>query len=170
MGKLEVIFKVRLAYPSGPSVHPIAKEGVLRNLADDLDTRTPAVIHFLDTGNTVRVGGPHYGPDIHPNYKGWDQMILRVERECTNEQGQNASASDADDFRINQDAAKAFWQVFEAIRDAALRWDRTFFPPLPYLSLRNSALQPVGTDLRMRVDLSGKVTEKHEYSPKCPYD
>jgi hypothetical protein len=112
MGKLEVIFRVRLAYP------------LLLIIASE----TPAIIQFPDTGNTVRLEPPQDGPPpAQPALEGFGQMTLHVERECTEEQGRNHSPTNADRLRINQDAARAFWQLFDSIRDAAFRLDNTVF-------------------------------------------
>src|SRR5260370_34429543 len=103
MGKLEVIFRIRLAYP------------LLRMSASE----TSAVIQFEK--NAVRLEPPQYGPPHDPPaLDGFAHLILHVERECTDEQGRDTSDSNADRLRINQDAAKGFWQLFDAIREAAL--------------------------------------------------
>lgn len=79
MGKLEVIFRIRLAYP------------LLRMSASE----TPAVIQFEK--NTVRLEPPKYGlPPDQPALDGFAQLILHVERECSDEQGRDTSDSDAD--------------------------------------------------------------------------
>ena len=127
MGKLEVIFKIRLAYP----------------LVDMGTVEPPAVIYFADTGNTVRIEAPQYGPPTgQPAVEGFEQMTLRVERECTEEQGTDFSCSNSDHLKINQDAARAFWQLFEAIRESALRRDNTVltYPVVPAQDIRRNPL------------------------------
>jgi hypothetical protein len=127
MGKLEVIFKIRLAYP-------LLRMGT---------AGPPAVVHFPDTGNTVRLEAPMYGPPTaQPVLEGFDQMTLHVERECTDEQGRDTSDNNFDRLRINQDAARGFWQLFEAIREAALRQDNVvfMFPVVPSEEIRSNPL------------------------------
>jgi len=127
MGKLEVIFKIRLAYP----------------LVDMGTVEPPAVIYFADTGNTVRIEAPQYGPPTgQPAVEGFEQMTLRVERECTEEQGTDFSCSNSDHLKINQDAARAFWQLFEAIRESALLRDNTVltYPVVPAEDIRRNPL------------------------------
>lgn len=110
MGKLEAVFRIRLSFPL--LAHAVNQQ--------------PAVIKFADTNNTVSIEYPKPGPaPENPWLEGFDEIVLRVERECT--------ATQADirakflDFRMPIDAAKAFWQFFEAIREAALRLDNTVF-------------------------------------------
>jgi len=127
MGKLEVVFKIRLAYPV-----------LLMGAAGP-----PAVVHFADTGNTVRLEAPRYGPPpAQPALEGYEQMVLRVERECTDEQGQDTSSNNSDQLRITQDAARAFWQLFEAIREAAfLQENKVFmYPVVPAEDIRLNPL------------------------------
>src|SRR5260221_3923562 len=124
MGKLEVIFKFRLAYP----VLHMGTPG------------TPAVVHFPDTGNTVRLEAPQDGPaPVQSANEGFGQMTLHVERECTDEEGNDTSESNSERLHINQDAANAFWQLFEAIRAAAL--PRVFmYPVVPSEDIRLNPL------------------------------
>jgi hypothetical protein len=112
MGKLEVVFRIRLAYP-------VLGLGI---------AELPAVATFAEPGNTVRIEAPQYGPAAGKSaLEGFEEMTLRVERECTDEQGMNTSTSNRERLRINQDAGRAFWQLFEAIRESALRRDNTVF-------------------------------------------
>src|SRR5712692_9191640 len=112
MGKLEVIFKIRLAYP----------------LLTMWRVEPPAVVQFADTGNTVRLEAPECIQARERSVlEGYDQMTLHVERECTDEQGRDTSENNFERLHINQDAARAFWQLFEAIREAALRLNNTVF-------------------------------------------
>jgi hypothetical protein len=127
MGKLEVIFRIRLAYP-----------GLFLGAA-----KPPAVVHFADTGNTVRLEPPRYGPPpAQPALEGYEQMVLHVERECTDEQGRDTSSSNSDQLRIPQDAARAFWQLFEAIREVAfLQEGKVFmYPVVPAEDIRLNPL------------------------------
>ncbi len=69
-------------------------------------------------------------------------MTLRVERECTDEVGTDVSPENADRLRINHDAARAFWQLFEAIREAGLRRDNRVFmyPVVPSENIQSNPL------------------------------
>lgn len=127
MGKLEVIFRIRLAYP-------------LVRLSSG---EPPAVVKFPETGNTVRIEAPQYGPPTsQPALEGFEQMVLHVERECTDEEGMNTSHDNCERFGIYRDAAVAFWQLFEAIREAALRRDNKIFtyPVVPAEDIRSNPL------------------------------
>jgi len=127
MGKLEVIFKIRLAYP----------------LVGMGTAEPPAVVYFADTENTVRIEAPQYGPPTgQPPVEGFEQMTLSVERECTDEQGRDTSQSNSDGLQINQDAARGFWHLFEAIREAALHRDNTVltYPVVPAEDIRRNPL------------------------------
>lgn len=127
MGKLEVIFRLRLAYPLLPMYA----------------SQSPAIIQFRDTGNTVRLEPPRDVPQpAQPALEGFAQMTLRVERECTDEVGTDVSPENADRLRINHDAARAFWQLFEAIREAGLRRDNRVFmyPVVPSENIQSNPL------------------------------
>jgi hypothetical protein len=115
MGKLEVIFNIQLAYPV---LHMSAAE-------------PPAVVYFTDTGNTVRLEVPE---------QGIARVVLHVERECTDEQGKDTSVENADHLRINRDAARAFWQLFDAIREAALPRTVFMYPVVPSEDIRFNPL------------------------------
>jgi hypothetical protein len=69
-------------------------------------------------------------------------MTLRVERDCTDEQGTATSYDNADRLHIKQDAARAFWQLFEAIRETGWRHDNTVFmyPVVPAENLLSNPL------------------------------
>src|SRR5260370_33240383 len=111
MGKLEAVYRIRLSFPL--LAHAVNQE--------------PAVIKFADTNNTVSIEYPKPGPaPERPELEGFDDMVLRVERECTATQA-DIRAKLLDNFRMATDAARAFWQVFEAIRQAALRLNNTVF-------------------------------------------
>jgi hypothetical protein len=127
MGKLEVIFKIRFAYP----------------LMRMSTAEPPAVVYFENTGNTIRIEAPRFIPDISElPQQGFDQMTLHVERECSDKVGSDFSVQNSDKLQIGQDAAKAFWQLFEAIRESALRRDNIVFiyPVVPSEDLRNNPL------------------------------
>ena len=105
MGKLEVIFKIGLGhmffFPRGiPS--------------------SPATIHFPETGNTVLIDPPGPGGPgeigIRPPVV-LQVLILRVERECTDEEGQDTSEANNRRFSIDRDAARALWRLFETLRE-----------------------------------------------------
>jgi hypothetical protein len=127
MGKLEVVFTIRLAYPS---LHMSTDE-------------PPAIVRFAETGNTVYVEAPQYIPATPQSaLDGFEQMTLCVERECTDEQGTDTSYGNADRLHINQDAARAFWQLFEAIRETGWSRDNTVFmyPVVPAENLLSNPL------------------------------
>src|SRR5260221_2936416 len=127
MGKLEGFVK-------GPLGSPVARGG---------SPGRPAVVYFADTGNTVRVESPDYVPVSAPNaFEGYEQMTLHVERECTDEEGQDTSETNLEHLHIKQDAAKAFWQLFEAIREAPFRENgRVFmYPVVPSEDIRFNPL------------------------------
>ncbi len=127
MGKLEVIFKIRLAYP----------------VLDLTTSKLSAFPKFAETGNTVRIEAPQISPATgQPPSEGFDQMTLRVERECADEQGMDTAYSNRERLGINQDAAKAFWQLFEAIREAELWLHNTVFvfPVVPTENIESNPL------------------------------
>src|SRR5258708_4523526 len=112
MGKLEAVFKIRLSFPL--LAHAVAQQ--------------PAVVKFSDTNNTVSIEFPKPGPALEqPALNGFDELILRIERECTAAEDVDVRAKKLTGFQIDQDAARGFWQLFEAIRAAALRQDNTVF-------------------------------------------
>ena len=127
MGKLEVIFRLRLA-------HPVLISGMLY---------PQAIVHFADTGNTVRLEAPQYGAaTAQPSLEGFEEMTLHVERACTDEQGTDTSYDNSDRLHIKQDAARAFWQLFEAIRETGWNRDNTVFmyPVVPAENLLSNPL------------------------------
>jgi len=112
MGKLEALFRIRLSFPL--LAHAVTQE--------------PAIVKFTDTNNSVSIEYPKPGPaPEQPALNGFDEIILRVERECTPAEEADARAMKLTGFQVDQDAARAFWQFFEAIREAALRLDNTVF-------------------------------------------
>jgi hypothetical protein len=111
MGKLEAVFRIRLSFPL--FAHAVTQE--------------PAVIRFADTNNSVSIEYPKPGPaPDQPVLEGFDEIVLRVERECIATQA-DIRAKFLNNFRMDTDAARAFWQFFEAIREAALRLNNTVF-------------------------------------------
>jgi hypothetical protein len=68
MGKLGATFRIRLSFPL--LAHAVTQE--------------PAVIKFADTNNSVSIEYPKPGPaPEQPALDGFDEIVLRVERECT---------------------------------------------------------------------------------------
>jgi hypothetical protein len=111
VGKLEAVYRIRLSFPL--LAHAVTQE--------------PAVIKFADTDNSVSIEYPKPGPAPEkPELEGFDEIVVRVERECTAIQA-DIRAKFLNNFRMDTDAARAFWQFFEAIREAALRLDNTVF-------------------------------------------
>src|SRR5260370_18484850 len=111
MGKLEAVYRIRLSFPL--LAHAVNQQ--------------PAVIKFADTNNSVSIEYRKPGPTPeNPALEGFDEIVLRVERECTATQA-DIRAKLLNAFRMDTDAARAFWQFFEAIREAALRLNNTVF-------------------------------------------
>lgn len=111
MGKLQVIFRIQLAYP------------VITLMGNE----QPIVIEIPATGNTVRIKAPRHNTAVKEPPFGGGEMTLIVERECAKQPGNNPSGRTRQKLGIEQDAAKAFYQFFEAIRDSALRRENTVF-------------------------------------------
>lgn len=78
----------------------------------------------------------------NPALEGFDEMLLYVERECTDEEGKDASPQNYERLGITKDAARAFWQLFEAFREAALRRHGKVYvyPVAPAEDLRENPL------------------------------
>ncbi len=126
MGKLEAVYRIRLSFPL--LAHAVNQQ--------------PAVIKFADTNNSVSIEWPKSGPaPERPELEGFDEIVLRVERECTATQA-DIRAKLVDNSRMDTDAARAFWQFFEAIREAALRLDNTVFmyPVVPTHEIADNPL------------------------------
>src|SRR5712692_11298272 len=126
MGKLEAVYRIRLSFPL--LAHAVNQQ--------------PAVIKFADTNNSVSIEYPKPGPAPEkPELEGFDEIVLRVERECTATQA-DIRAKLLDNFRMDTDAARAFWQFFEAIREAALRLNNTVFmyPVVPTHEIADNPL------------------------------
>jgi hypothetical protein len=102
MGTLEVIFDIGLAYPV------ILPEGL-----PDLQV----LIAFSDSGNTVKIDPPVRGPQMcSPLLGSLDKLMLRVHRACTQQEGKAVSWEQYRRMRIPQDAARAFFRLFETLR------------------------------------------------------
>jgi hypothetical protein len=126
MGKLEAVFRVRLSFPL--LAHAVNQQ--------------PAVVKFTDTNSTASIEYPKPGPaPEQPSLDGFDEIVLRVERECTPAEA-DIRARRLNNFQMDTDAARAFWQFFEAIREAALRLDNTVFiyPGVPTHEIEASPL------------------------------
>jgi hypothetical protein len=101
--------------------------------------------------------------------------VLRVERECTATEA-DIRAKSFNNFRMDTDAARAFWQFFEAIREAALRLNNTVFmyPVVPTHEIEANPLvrrcsvdwtfngQPLVQGMRQRGVPAIELTDKHE--------
>ena len=71
MGWLEVTFKIGLAHPL-MAMHA---------------SNVPIQVTFPDTLNTVLVEPPGAIPNPEPRLGAFDLLILRIKRECTDEEG-----------------------------------------------------------------------------------
>src|SRR5260370_22427694 len=88
MGKLEAVYRIRLSFPL--LAHAITQE--------------PAVIKFADTNNSVSIEYPKPGPaPEQPELKGFDEIVLRVERECTTAEA-DIRAQFLNNFQMDRDA------------------------------------------------------------------
>jgi hypothetical protein len=144
MGKLKIVFKIRLAYPS---------------LCMSVDGQ-PAIMKFAETGNTVYIEVPQCIPETtQSSLDGFEQMTLRVERECADAQGTDTSYDNANRLYINQDAAKAFWQLFEAIRESGWNQDNTVFM-YPVVPAENLLSNPLVKSLESEWIYNGKRLEQ----------
>ncbi len=102
MGRLEVSFRIGLA-------HPLMLSDVLPEF--------PIAVTFQDTGNTVRIDVPQMTSAPEQERLGvFGKLVLRVERQCTDEEGQDGTFANCRRLRIPSDAARAFWWSFEIIR------------------------------------------------------
>ena len=106
-------------------------------------TKVPAVIRFSDTKNSVSIEVPKLTPPTNqPALDGFDQIVLRFERECTASEESDIRGKKLSGLNVDQDVARAFWLLFEAIREAALRRDNTVFiyPVVPTHELQANPL------------------------------
>ena len=139
MGKLEAVFQIQLAYP-------LIRMGVIK---------PEVVVAFPGTGNTVRISPPEDPPTPTDLYVGGGLMTLRVQRECTESEAQTFHLGSGK-FEIERDAARAFWQLFEAMRESASVRDNTVFiyPVVPVeILLRN----PLVRECKFEVYYEGKL-------------
>ncbi|MHB8755781.1 MAG: hypothetical protein ACYC92_12630 [Candidatus Acidiferrales bacterium] len=111
MGKLEVIFRIQLAYP----------------VIALIPCEASVVVTVAATGNTIRIGAPRHDTAVSEPPFGGGEMTLVVERECAEQPGKNPSVRTSRKLGIEQDAARVFYQFFEAIRDSGLRRKNTVF-------------------------------------------
>jgi hypothetical protein len=107
MGRLEVTFKVGLSYP-------LMVIGALPG---------GSLTFAFATRNRVEIEQPDRGPiPVEAQQRGvLAQVVVRVIRECPEENVQNASYRTFQDFHITSDAAEAFWQFFAVIRETDLK-------------------------------------------------
>lgn len=152
MGKLEAVYRIRLSFPL--LAHAVYQQ--------------PAVIKFADTNNSVSIEWPKSAPvPERPELEGFDEIVLRVERECTATQA-DIRAKLVDNFQMDTDAARAFWQFFEAIREAALRLDNTVFmyPVVPTHEIADNPLVRRGRlDFRWPANCAGHGTPGSASNP-----
>lgn len=102
MPNLEVIYTLELAYA-------VSVQGAALT--------APIVIKFPETGNTARVDAPDSGfPD--PQWGQLAKLVLRLSRECSEKEADDAlSMRNHDQLHIPQDAARAFFLLFETVRE-----------------------------------------------------
>ena len=109
MGILEVTFKIGLSYPL---MHACAASAAL-------------VVTYNDTGNSVEIDPPGRLPatEAFGYFGSLDQLILRVRRKCTAADAQNIGITELSNFHILADAARAFYFLFESMRETQFRED-----------------------------------------------
>lgn len=127
MGWLVVTFKLGLAHPLLP----------LHNPTTQLEAK-------FTTGNTVCIDPPALLPvDEDDRLLGaFDYLILRVKRKSSSEEGLAISSVDLKKLNILNDAAKAFWQFFESLRESEFKRDGTVsgYNVAPAEEIQNNAL------------------------------
>lgn len=102
MGRLEVMFRLGLT-------HPVSIEGP--------PPQSPAQITFTETGNTVRIEVPRWSAVENQERRGaMASLVLHVERQCSDEEGQDPTFNNYRRLNIPQDAARAFWMLFDTLR------------------------------------------------------
>ncbi len=139
MGWLDVTFKIGLA-------HPLM---VIHQPSD------PLVVTFKDTGNVVYIHPPNRLPtnEVQARLGAFDQLILRVRRQCSDKEGQAAGLVEFRKLRILNDAAKAFFLFFETIRESDFRENNSIagYPVAPAEEIQDNALVR-GCDLEWSYD------------------
>jgi hypothetical protein len=126
MGWLEVTFKIGLAHPL-MAMHA---------------ANSPIQVSFSDTDNTVFIEPPGATPNTEARLGAFDILIIRVRRECTDEEGRGASLSELRAWRVLRDAAKAMWSFFEAVRESDFRENNSLagYPVAPAEEIQNNSL------------------------------
>jgi len=104
MGTLHVILRVGLAYPLSLSAGPLD---------------TPIRIALPDSGNTVTIDPPSFGPPCGPDAHlgAFEEIVVHVERQCGDKEGRDITYANNERLHINRDAGRVFWQLFEHLRD-----------------------------------------------------
>jgi len=128
MGKLRVTFKLGLAHPT---------------MYLDGGIGQPVVLKFTDTGNTVVIEPPSFGPPVGPyaHLGAFNEIVLHVDRECSDGEGQDASGPNVDRLRITQDAGRALWMLLETLRDIESSGGTLVgFPVLPAERIQDNQL------------------------------
>jgi len=104
MGKLEVTFQLGLACSiSIPEGTP----------------RDPVIVDFPESGNRVSIFPPSLSTLAQTLSRDPTQgtLVLRVERECTGQDGRDTTYENNERLSINRDAGRALWQFFETVRE-----------------------------------------------------
>ncbi len=116
MGVLCVNFIVGLAHPLS------IPQGV-----PDLPIR----VKFDDTGNTVCILPPKLSSpsDFGESLGAFDSLALYVTRQCTDEEGKDTTYANNERLHINRDAGRAFWRLFETLRE--LESQKDYAPSYP---------------------------------------
>lgn len=128
MGKLQVIFELGLA-------HPLS---LFEGIPDH-----PATVHFADTGNTVSIDPPKPGTrKSDPGTLGaFEVLILRVQRDCSDTEGKDTTYINNERLSINKDAGRAFWRLFETVRNVELRHRHVAgYPVVPAETIQSNPL------------------------------
>lgn len=106
MGRLEVVFKVGVAYP----------------VMGFPDSPEPIQVTFPETGNTVQIELPDVSRTIDQHSPGvFADFTVRVKREADEQTGRDTTYTNCSELKIAQDAARAFWMLFESFREYAFR-------------------------------------------------
>lgn len=104
----------------------------------------PLVVTYPDTGNTVQVDPPDRLPvtEYQKSLGAFDRLTLRVRRECTNSEGPHVGIDELRRLGILSDAGRAFWLLFESIRETDFRENNSIggFPVAPAEELQDNSL------------------------------